>query len=333
MAGIRPAARQLVPLLMGTFFSVGAVADTIVSADNSFELRLSSGVLNGESGEYVYDAYGTYTGIPGYKISELNWELNDVFMVGLGATIPLGNWVDLNLEYWKNATEEGDGTMDDYDWLYIGQDWSHWSHHEDTVVRDVSNMDASVDINLYRFRDINGSLYHTSLFGIAGYKEDHFDWQASGGYGIYSINTYRDAYVIFPDVPGISYEQTFRTPYVGLGVESISNYDGMDMVLNARVRYSEWAEGEDLDIHHLRALEFVEEGDGGEWISYDISLEFEIARQLTLMAGYNYQRYEEIMATTVVTDQITGAQYFYSGDAAGLDHSSDMITLDLKFRF
>ena len=332
MAGIRPAVTQLVPLMIGTFFSVGAVAETIVTAGNNFELRLSSGLLNGESGEYVYDAYGAYTGIPGYKISELQWEMNDVYMAGIGATMPIGNWVELNFDYWKNATE-GDGTMDDYDWLYVGQDWSHWSHHEDTDVRDVTMIDASADITIHRFKDRNASLYQTILYGTVGYKQDHFDWQSRGGYGTYSVDTFRDTYLTFPDVPGISYEQTFSTPYIGLGVESSNNYNGMDMVLTANVRYSQWAEGEDVDIHHLRSLKFEEEGEDGEWIGYDVTLEFEIARQLTLMLGYAYQRYEEIMATTLVTDQITGAQYFYHGDAAGLDHSSDMMTLELNYRF
>ncbi|MFO7592639.1 MAG: omptin family outer membrane protease [Pseudomonadota bacterium] len=323
---------QFVPLLMGTLFSVGAVADSIVTADNKFELRLSSGVLNGESGEYVYDAYGAYTGIPGYKISELQWKLNDVYMLGIGATLPIGDRVDINLDYWKNATE-GDGTMDDYDWLYVGEDWSHWSHHEDTVVRDVTLFDLSADITFHRFKDRNASLYQTALFGIVGYKQDHFDWQSSGGYGVYSVDSFRDTYLTFPNIPGISYEQTFKTPYIGLGVESASNYNGMDLILNANVRYSQWAKGEDVDIHHLRSLRFEEEGDDGEWLGYEITMEFEIARQLTLMFGYNYQKYDEIKATTVVTDQITGAKYYYPGDSAGLDHSSDMMTLEMNYRF
>lgn len=154
--------------LAGISLSASA-ASSVTVADAGYELRVLAGQLSGESGEYVYDADGSASGTPGYKISELNWELNSVPMLGLDLRIPVYEQIGVNLEFWKNATE-GDGTMDDYDWMYIGADWSHWSHHDDTTVRDVTRLDLNAD---YRFHQFDwGKL---ELLGILGYRRDHFD--------------------------------------------------------------------------------------------------------------------------------------------------------------
>lgn len=294
------------------------------------ELRLGTGLLNGESGEYVYDADGTGSGIPGYKVSELNWQLNNVNMVGIGASIIPNPRLRFNVDYWSNAGD-GDGTMDDYDWLYVGLDWSHWSHHSDTTVTDVSSLDVNGEFTLFSF-----DKEKTYITALLGYKQDKLAWEAVGGYGIYSdLNAlgYRDLPVVFPNVPGISYEQTYNMPYVGLGVRSVGNSRAMPIVLSASFRYSNQVHGEDVDIHHLRDLRFEESGDDGIWQAYDIRIDFHFSPSLSFNLSYAAQRYAEIEATTEVTDLITGAKTFYPGPAAGLDHHSSMRSLGLTYLF
>ncbi|WP_303909525.1 omptin family outer membrane protease [Thiohalomonas denitrificans] len=297
------------------------------SSDGKTRLSLSTGLLNGESGEYVYDAYGSESGIVGYKISELQWDLDNVPMVGLEFTHAVSDRFTFDLAYWTDA-DGGDSSMDDYDWLYVGLDWSHWSHHDNTEVRDVSRFDISGDFVIDRFK-----WESTDLYAVLGYRRDHLDWQATGGEGIYSDTNYRDTKVFFPNVPVISYEQTYQTPYVGLGIRSRRMSGMTNITLDASLRFSDWVKGEDVDVHHLRDLRFKGEGDGGRWMAFDLSLDFSVSERLDIGIGYSATEYDETKATTLITDLTDGSETFYSGDAAGLDHHSSMVSLALGYRF
>ncbi|HEY9148360.1 MAG TPA: omptin family outer membrane protease, partial [Gammaproteobacteria bacterium] len=101
----RWAVARAVTFLFSVIYGAGAFASEFTLDDSRSVFRISAGILNGESGEYVYDATGAYTGIPGYKISELQWELKDVAMLGLGFTFPLNEHVKLNIDYWRNAVD------------------------------------------------------------------------------------------------------------------------------------------------------------------------------------------------------------------------------------
>jgi plasminogen activator len=303
-------------------------ADTAAQRGVQSEIRLSAGRLNGVSGEFVYDAFGADSGIPGYKLSELQWQLESVYLVGLGASITPNEWLRLNVDYWT-APSDGNGTMDDYDWLYVGLDWSHWSHHDDTTVTEVGSLDLNGEFTLYDF-----GKKKTVITGLLGFKHDTLAWQSVGGYGIYSsTGGYRDLFVTFPNTPGISYEQTFYMPYIGVGVRATTNNGSMPIVLSASFRYSNQVHGEGVDIHHLRDLRFEDSGDGGKWQAYDINIDFHLSKTLALNLGYAAQRYAEVKATTTMTDLASGDKFFFPGDAAGLDNRSNLLKMGLSYRF
>jgi plasminogen activator len=303
-------------------------ADTAAQRGVQSEIRLSAGRLNGVSGEFVYDAFGADSGIPGYKLSELQWQLESVYLVGLGASITPNEWLRLNVDYWT-APSDGNGTMDDYDWLYVGLDWSHWSHHDDTSVTEVGSLDLNGEFTLYDF-----GKKKTVITGLLGFKHDTLAWQSVGGYGIYSsTGGYRDLFVTFPNTPGISYEQTFYMPYIGVGVRATTNNGSMPIVLSASFRYSNQVHGEGVDIHHLRDLRFEDSGDGGKWQAYDINIDFHLSKTLALNLGYAAQRYAEVKATTTMTDLASGDKFFFPGDAAGLDNRSNLLKMGLSYRF
>lgn len=327
MLGGGSSSAKLFVLCFPLFCSVGAYAETFADSDGTTEFRIEAGILNGESGEYLYDANGSYSGRKGYKISELNWQLNSVPMLGLGFTFPAADQLRLNLDYWRNVVD-GDGTMDDYDWLYVGADWSHWSHHSDTTVREVSTLDASLELGVYR---TNGD--DTEIHVLLGYRMDNLDWQATGGRGIYSVDSYRDTAVSFPAVPVIAYEQHYSSPYFGIGFDAANSRGGMDMLFSGSIRYSPWVQGKDEDIHYLRDLRFEEEGSDGEWLAVELELDVAISSRLSVLLGYSYQEYREIKASMVVTDLTTGDRGYYPDGSAGLDHFSNMFTLGAKFHF
>jgi plasminogen activator len=320
----------LTALALSTIPAAGLAAAPMAGSGIQSEIRLSAGRLNGVSGEFVYDAFGADSGIPGYKISELKWQLESVYLVGLGASITPNEWLKLNVDYWTNPSD-GNGTMDDYDWLYVGLDWSHWSHHDDTTVTEVGSLDLNGEFTLYDF-----GTKKTVITGLLGFKHDTLAWQSKGGYGIYSDMAnlgYRDLFVTFPNTPGISYEQTFYMPYIGVGVRAITNNGSMPIVLSASFRYSNQVHGEDVDIHHLRDLRFEDSGDGGRWQAYDINIDFHLNETLALNLGYAAQRYAEVKATTTITDLVSGDKFFFPGDAAGLDHRSNLLKMGLSYRF
>ncbi len=305
-----------------------AFAKNVAPISDTAEIRLSSGYLTGESGEYVYDAYGTDTGIAGYKISQLDWKIDSAYMVGIGASFAPTQRLRFNLDYWRNAVD-GEATMDDYDWFYIGADWSEWSHHENTTATEISNADIN---GAFTFLKYDGG--QSAFSAILGYRQDHLEWVAVGGEAIYSSDTgYRDIYVVFPEVKGISYEQTFKTPYIGLGFYSAGESNDLPIVLNASVRYSNWAQGEDSDTHHLRNLLFEESGNGGKWLALNLGLEFYLSYKMALNIALSLQSYEEILASTTMTDLTTGEVTFYPGPSAGLDHSSTMVSAGIRYHF
>jgi plasminogen activator len=223
--------------------------------------------------------------------------------------------------------------MDDFDWLYVGLDWSHWSYHEDTAVNEVSSLDLNGEFTLF---DFTGERNATTITGLLGYRQDRLDWQAKGGFGIYSDienQGFRDVQVTFPNVPVISYEQVFDTLYIGVGLRAVSNAGSRPITLSASFRYSNQAHGESDDIHHLRDLRFEDSGDHGTWQAYDIGIDFHFSSSLAFNLSYAAQRYAEIKATTTVTDLTTGEKTFFSGDASGLDHRSDLVSLGLTYKF
>jgi plasminogen activator len=319
-------------LLFLSIPATGPAAEPSAHRDIQPEIRLSVGRLNGKTGEFVYDAFGAASGIPGYKVSELQWQLNDVYMLGLGASVSATPRLRFNVDYWRNVSE-GYGAMDDFDWLYVGLDWSHWSYHEDTAVTEVSSLDLNGEFTLFDFIDEKSN---TAITGLLGYKQERLAWQAKGGFGIYSDlenNGFRDVLVSFPDVPVITYKQDFQMPYIGIGIRSEANTRSMPIVLSASFRYSNQVHGDSVDTHHLRDLRFEDSGDHGTWQAYDIGIDFHFRPSLAFNLTYAAQRYAEIKATTTVTDLTTGEKTFFPGDSAGLDHRSNMVSLGLTYKF
>lgn len=302
----------------------------IDSSEQRAAIRLHAGIVMGESNEFVYDAFGSGSGTPGYKVSQLNWMIDGATVAGVGTSFSPTSWLRLNGDYWHNV-QDGEGTMDDYDWLYIGLDWSDHSHHENTAVTDITQWDANAEWKLVDFDNDQ-----TRLFALTGYRRDRFAWMSRGGTATYSWFGYRDTYFVFYDIPVISYEQTFSAPYIGLGVHTSNTSDSfsdLTVTLNATARYSNRARGEDVDNHYLRSLLFEEAGENGIWYAYDINLDFGLSEHTSLSIGASWQTYEEIKADTFVTDMATGTVSYYPGPSAGLSHSSTNFNARFSYLF
>jgi plasminogen activator len=286
------------------------------SSPVSFSVELGSGYLTGESKELVY-----WPTQGNWKASELTWAIDNLFMVGVGARMKVRDWLAVNFHGWFKAFD-GDGTMDDYDWMVRGGDWTDWSHHEKTDVTAGSIIDLNVEFSFVRTDTV-------ALKAIAGYKRDNFGWEAYGGEYTYTEGGFRNTSGTFSDsINTIGYEQTFIAPYIGLGVAAKSNA----FELNSRFIYSPLVQGEATDYHYLRNLVTYDEGEDGDMIAFDVSGSYLINPHFAIEVGYSYQRYDMMQGDSEWHFQDERVIYFFA-DGAGMDQTSSLFSLSLRYTF
>ncbi|CAG37431.1 omptin family outer membrane protease [Desulfotalea psychrophila] len=276
--------------------------------------RLGFGRIWGESRELVYEK--------NRKVSELIWPLDNVYMLNAGVSVQPSSWLKLNADIWF-AVSNGGGKMDDYDWTAQGMDWTHWSHDEDTPLDRGIMFDINAEIPFYHIN-------RTTFSAFLGLKQDNWKWNSYGGSYIYSHNAFRDSTGTFPDDElGISYEQWWTVPYIGLGfASSLSNWD-----FSGRLIASPFVQGRDEDMHHLRNLFFEEDFDNSFMWSIDLAANYKIDPQWGIIGAFKYQYYQEALGTTTMTNMVTGEQVFFGGDAAGGDNRALLLTLSLDYQF
>ncbi|MBU1566890.1 MAG: omptin family outer membrane protease [Proteobacteria bacterium] len=281
-----------------------------------FSVEVGAGYLTGESKELVY-----WPTQGNHKASELTWAIDNLFMVGVGASLKVHDWMAVNFNGWIKATD-GEGTMDDYDWMVRGGDWTDWSHHENTDVTEGSIMDFNVEFSFVR-TDV------VALKAITGYKRDNFGWEAYGGEYIYTEGGFRNTTGAISDsIATIGYEQTFTSLYFGLGMAAKFN----NFELNSRFIYSPLVQGEATDYHYLRNLVTYDEGDDGDMIAFDVSGSFLINPQFTIEVGYSYQRYDMMQGDSEWHFRDDGVVYYFA-DGAGMDQTSSLLSVSLRYTF
>jgi plasminogen activator len=282
-----------------------------------FTLGVGAGYLSGESKELVY--WPEYNN---HKASELTWEIDNLYMIGITGDLQVANWLTFSFDGWFKATD-GDGTMDDYDWQVPGYEWTDWSHHEDTDVTDGSIIDVSANFSFFQN-------YNVVLTGIVGYKRDNFGWEARGGDYTYSSGGFRNYSGSFADgALGISYEQTMDTFYGGLGFSAdFTNR----FRLAGRVIYSPFVQGEATDYHHMRNLVTYDDFEDGDLIAFDITGTFGLTEKLGLEIGFSYQSYDTMQGDSEWHFNDEGI-VAYLDNGAGMDQTSTMLTASLQYSF
>lgn len=282
-----------------------------------FTLGVGAGYLSGESTELVY-----WPEANNHKASELTWEIDNLYMIGVNGVLEVGNWLSFNFDGWFKATD-GDGSMDDYDWQVPGYEWTDWSHHEDTDVTDGSMVDVSANFSFFKAQN-------AVLTGIVGYKRDNFGWEARGGDFTYSSGGFRNYRGSFPDGElGISYEQTLESLYGGLGFSAqFTNR----FQLAGRVIYSPFVQGEATDYHHMRNLVTYDDFEDGDLIAFDISGTWGFTDNLGLEVGFRYQKYDTMQGDSEWHYNDQGVVVNYD-DAGGMDQTSIMLSTSLQYTF
>lgn len=309
----------LLPAVQGTAATVETDTMAEVTSDSTpveFSARIGSGYLTGEAHEYVY-----WQDRGGHTASELIWEIDSVYMFGIGGSIRPLTWLNVNADLWVNVGD-GEGHMEDYDWMVVGMDWTDQSVHDDTDVTNALVFDVNVEMTMFSTNTV-------SFVGIVGYRHDTFEWEARGGSYVYSVNGYRDRVGNFPSNElGITYEQSFDVPYLGIGFQG--DFDRFHMA--ARVTGSFMVSGEAIDQHHARDLVTYDDFSGENMLAFDIELGYSISDAFIITAAYAYEKY----------DTMTGDSEWHFNDigrivdlpdAAGADLETSMLSINLTYQF
>ncbi len=287
---------------------------TRLNPDNhDFSVYIQAGYMTGEANEYVVDG--------DRLISQLIWKIDSLYMAGIGMSWQINEGSVLKTDLWLK-TADGESTMDDYDWLIDGMEWTHWSHHDDTIVSKAAVFDISYTYTPLEFRD--------SIFifrGVAGYKLTDFEWEARGGSFIYSQSSFRDTEGSFPDGElGITYEQIFHTPYFGFEIEIPAGI----MFLSSRFTGSFSVFGRAVDQHHLRDLVTTAYFYWGNMVSIDCTAGIKLGPKIVFSGNYNYMNFLNIQGNSAYDQSGTVTVY---KDIEKADFESSMLSLSLTYRF
>jgi plasminogen activator len=266
---------------------------------------LSTGLLNGHGREYVLNPDGS-------SVSMLRWNMRNVVMFNAAIAYRPANWLKLEMRGSTNLT--GMSHMDDYDWNIPNCPPSPTgtyceSNHPDTVLRNALQFDSFA---AGRFLTLGA----VQLSAVAGYKFEFYRWQGSGG---------TSNYAPFPPGSGISYDQTWRAPYLGLALEAVHG----PFSLRGRLIGSVWALGTGRDLHHLRSTLFTDRLGPSQMVAAEIGLGYQIRPGMTFTADYRYQAWQ-IAQGPADSQALGGPLRPFPGKSAGGSNTSHMVSVGLR---
>lgn len=283
-----------------------ALAD---GARRELEVSASTGILNGEAREFVYDSRN------GRTVSRLDWDFENVSTLTAGAAWAPSDWFRFALKGSVNLSTSSN--MADYDWNIggcppdgNGGDFCE-SFTAGTRLNSAYMLDASV-----RLHDF--ALGGFTIAPVAGFKWDYFSWRAYNGVSNYAG--------VFNDGLGISYEQWWKAPYIGL--ELSRSFGKLDVV--ARGIFSDWGQGHDRDHHHSRSLVFTDSFDHVRTYGADIGLRYALSDRIGVTLDYSMTSFEVTRGPGIANDLAGGISDFDPGDAAGASNRTHLVSLGVN---
>jgi outer membrane protease len=275
------------------------------------------GYLRGTSTENVYDPTNKKN-----KISQLDWNVQAVTLGGRVAFQPFDG-LTIRGRFWAAISSDAD--MTDRDWLllngYQGRDsWTHQSLHPDTRVPKAWQADVSAAYTFYDAGDL-------AVSGLAGFRHYNVKYRAYGGSYVYSWGAYRDTVGVFnPGQLGISYEQWWDTPYIGLG----AYYRSADFGLSTEIYGSPVSFSRDKDYHALRYTLFTQNYSPLGMVGANIGLEYRITPMLSLAGRLDYTKYMEQKGGTKMYDFASAQFHRFPKPSAGAEADTLHLSLGVK---
>jgi outer membrane protease len=302
-----------------------SLKDVPVLRASSFALDASLGLRKGKANEYVYDTEGV-------KRSQLIWKYDNNAMLNAGATWAPLTWLTLGAKGNINLSQSG--VMDDWDWnsqqpAAVRTPTSACelievchSHHDDTKLKRDTSVDLSAAGTVFRNNGI-------SISGIAGYKWSYSKWQAFNGTANY------DPYVF--DGLGITYEQWWEAPYIGLQAKA----EFGKWSFGGKVIGSWWASAHDQDYHHFRDVLYTDDFRKSDMIGATAEAGYKLTDTLTMSVTYDYLRWCQARGPATMTYyglRDAGSRDSFGGAIpsvadGGADSTTHTISLGLNYKF
>jgi plasminogen activator len=291
----------------------GVIAPAMTDGQISMAFQGSLGVLNGEAKEHVYD----YDTGARRSLSRLDWDLKNIVMGGVNGSFRVMDKLTVNGGFWTALTE-GDGEMDDYDWLNENSsDWTHYSLSE-------------VDVTEGFILDINVAwdliVWDQGVARVmAGYKYNKWSWEDHGVYLLYPEYGYVPEPLNGDNM--IDYEQELNVPYVG---GSVDWSPLSDLTLSGYAIYSPIVSASDRDDHKARTLLFTETFDTGDLFGLGVEARYTFTQlgmdNVFVSASLDYQVLDLMIGDMEVTDYSTG-ETGGDSDVAGMEN--EYVTLSI----
>ena len=278
--------------------------DKLWKAPSGIVTEFSVGAMRGKAQEFVYNPDGS-------TLSRLDWTFDNVAMFNAHSSFQVLPWLKFGARGSTNLTDSSG--MDDFDFNLLGcppPDLTCHSNHPSTRLRQARTFEIYGAADFYR----RGGLTFSAL---AGYKDTFYQWAAIGGTANYGP---------LPPGLGISYEQSWSTPYIGLAFSSTRD----EWTLSGRLIGSTWAQGDGKDNHHLRSLRFDDKYDSTNMLAADVGVAYRVNRHVSVTADYRFERWGTGKGPTTITDYIGGGSVVIPGNAAGGNAETHAISLGLK---
>lgn len=297
---------------LSIFVSTASFAGAMgASNHHEFSISGSIGALGGESREYVYAENGR-------KVSQINWKIKPAAILQAEMNYDVLSWLSAHVRGWTTIAKRTT-VMDDYDWLNPNQsNWTEWSHHENTQMNYANDLDLNLRAWLWKNTNLK-------LGATLGYERNAFDFKAIGGCYQYQSGKLTGC---FANVPGIAYQQTFNTPYVGL----IGKYNIDRFELAAVAKYSNWVQAKDQDQHFMRDLTFKETSDRSNYYSLMLDAGYRVTNNLKVFTQASYNQYSRTKADTEVIDNTSGETAFLP-NSAGLYNKNYTLAVGVHYLF
>jgi plasminogen activator len=299
-------------LMTLAIMSTTSQAISATYTNDRLSLNGSIGYLAGKSQEYVYDRN------TGHKISQLNWRIKGDAVIKGEANYKLRPWLDANAQGWITLAT-GKAVMDDYDWLVPGQrHWSHWSHHNDTDLRQGNEFDLSL-----RAWFLQKPNYQ--LAGLIGYQRTLFSFLAKGG--CYNYDNGNSIGCFADDEKGIGYKQTFKTPYLGIAGKYLVNA----FEINGLFKFSNEVNARDVDQHFQRNLTFKEGSNQFKFYNLTVNTGYHVKPHIKLFAEGDFNYFPHKKTSTSIRDNSSGEMTFEGSGSSGLNNKYLIISLGVQY--
>ncbi len=305
-------------------FAGSIASENLVKADDVFALEVSAGLLSGGAKEHVFDKENYVTEIVDgrrHQISRLDWDMKNIPVVGLGATLRINERLTLNAGVWGAVdASDDDGDMDDYDWLK-GDDVPYSEYSKST-----SDLTSGVIVDVHLAYDFVQDWNGLSASFVVGARGEEWKWEAMDLYALYSENNYVP---VFESGKVCEYRQTYISGYVGLSAE----WRIGDLALSGLFTWGRYY-AEDEDDHILADKHFEETFDqfDADAIRVGVAASYAFTERMSARLAYDYFYYGLSVGTMELWDYDEGT-YGKEDDASGIEMRYGIVSVALSFTF